>query len=283
MNTPLINAADSFLTMIDNKYYCIDAHCHVFPEKVVDKAVGAIGAFYHIPMEHRGTPENLVMAGDQAGIDHFVIHSVATKPQQVSSANQYLAKVVSEHPGRMTGLGTIHPLSDDMERDINELVSLGLHGIKIHPDMQDFALDCDGFMAAYEICQAKGLPVLAHTGDDRADRTNPNRVEHVLKSFPHLTFVGAHFGGYTVWNEAANILPKYDNLFVDTSSTLFWKGADGMREYIKAYGIDRCMFGTDFPMHRAGMEIKALNYLGFTEEEYVKLYSENARKIYSIK
>ncbi len=269
--------------MIDDKYYCIDAHCHVFPDKVVDKAVGAIGGFYHIPMYWRGTPDVLVQAGDREGIDHFVIHSVATKPQQVSSANRYLADVVAAHPGRMTGLGTIHPLSDDMDRDINELVSLGLHGIKIHPDMQGFALDCPGFMEAYEICQAKGLPLLAHTGDNRGDCTNPNRVEHVLKSFPHLTFVGAHFGGYTVWDEAIAVLPKYDNMFVDTSSTLFWKGAWGMRDYIKAYGIDRCMFGTDFPMHPASLELKALKYLGYSEEEYTKLFSGNAKRIYNIK
>jgi len=269
--------------MLDNKYYCIDAHCHVFPDKVVDKAVVAIGRFYNIGMYWRGTPDVLVKAGDQEGIDHFLIHSVATKPEQVSSANRYLASVVADHPGRMTGLGTVHPLSADMERDINELQALGLHGIKIHPDMQGFTIDCDGFMKAFEICQAKGLAVLAHTGDYRGDRTNPNRVEKVLKAFPHLTFVGAHFGGYTVWDEAAAVLPKYDNCFVDTSSTLFWKGAWGMRDLINAYGVDKCMFGTDFPMHPASIELKALKYLAFSEEEYRKLFSENARKIYDIK
>ena len=268
--------------MIDDKYYCIDAHCHVFPEKVVDKAVGAIGGFYNIPMYHRGTPDNLIKAGDASGIDRFIIHSVATKPQQVSPANQYLASLVKESGGRFCGLGTVHPLSDDMERDINELVSLGLKGIKIHPDMQGFTLDCDGFMKAFEICQAKGLAVLAHTGDNRGDRTNPNRVEHVLQSFPHLTFVGAHFGGYTVWDWAVEVLPKYDNMFVDTCSTLFWKGAWGMRDYINAYGIDRCMFATDFPMHPASVELKALLYLDYTEEEYRKLFSENARRIYKL-
>ena len=268
--------------MIDNKYFCIDAHCHVFPEKIVDKAVGAIGGFYHIPMYHRGTPENLLKKSAESGIDKCIIHSVATKPEQVSSANHYLASLVSDHPDRFYGLGTVHPLSDDMERDINELQSLGLKGIKIHPDMQGFTLDCDGFMTAFEICQEKGLAVLAHTGDDRGDRTNPNRVEHVLQSFPHLTFVGAHFGGYTVWDWAVEVLPKYDNIFVDTCSTMFWKGAWGMRDYIKAYGIDRCMFATDFPMHPASVEIKALLYLDYTEEEYKKLFADNAKMIYKL-
>jgi len=268
--------------MINDKYFCIDAHCHVFPEKVVDKAVGAIGGFYNIPMYYRGTADNLIKAGDASGIDRFLIHSVATKPQQVSAANRYLASLVENSGGRFYGLGTVHPLSDDMEHDINELQSLGLKGIKIHPDMQGFTLDCDGFMDAFEICQAKGLAVLAHTGDNRGDRTNPNRVEHVLKSFPQLTFVGAHFGGYTVWDWAVEVLPKYDNLFVDTCSTLFWKGAWGLRDYIKAYGIDRCMFATDFPMHPASLELKALLYLGYSDDEYEKLFAQNAKRIYKL-
>ena len=269
--------------MIDNKYYCIDAHCHVFPDKIVDKAVVTIGGFYSIGMYHRGTPETLIASADQNGIDKCLIHSVATKPEQVSAANTYIASVISEHPGRMEGLGTVHPLSDDMERDINELAELGLLGIKIHPDMQGFNLDCEGFMNAFEICQAKGLAVLAHTGDYRGDMSNPNRVENVLKAFPNLTFVGAHFGGYTVWEDAAAVLPKYDTLFVDTSSTLFWKGAWGLRDLINAYGIEKCMFATDFPMHPANLELKALFYLDYTEEEYTKLFSENAKRIYKIK
>lgn len=269
--------------MIDNKFYCIDAHCHVFPEKVVDKAVVAIGAFYSIAMYHRGIPENLIKSADQNGIDKCLIHSVATKPEQVSAANKYLASVVADYPSRLEALGTIHPHSEDMERDINELASLGLHGIKIHPDMQGFEIDCEGFMNAYEICSKKGLTVLAHTGDYRGDKSNPNRVEHILKTFPDLTFVGAHFGGYTVWDEAAKVLPKYDNMFVDTSSTLFWKGAWGMRDLINAYGVDKCMFATDFPMHPASVELKALAYLNFTDDEYEKLYSKNAQRIYNIK
>ena len=36
---------------------------------------------------------------------------------------------------------------------------LGLHGIKIHPDMQGCEIDCEGFMKAYEICDKMTLRV----------------------------------------------------------------------------------------------------------------------------
>jgi predicted TIM-barrel fold metal-dependent hydrolase len=268
--------------MIDNKYYCIDAHCHVFPEKVAEKATEAIGDFYHIPMYWLGNVETLIKEGETHGMDHFLIHSVATKPEHVGAANKYLASVVASHPGKMTALGAVHPLSEDMEKDIDDLVSLGMHGIKIHPDIQGFPVDCDGYMKAFEICERKGLPALVHTGDYRGDLSNPNRVVNVLETFPDLTFVGAHFGGWSVWEDSKRLLTKYDNMYVDTSSTLFWAGAFGMRDCIDAYGIDRCMFGTDFPVNPASVEIKALLYLNYTEEDYRKLFADNARKIYRI-
>ena len=268
--------------MINDKYYCIDAHCHVFPDKVAERATGAIGNFYNIPIYWNGTVGTLLKEGEQMGLDHFLIHSVATKPEQVGSANKYLASTVASYPGRFTALGAVHPLSENMEKDIDELVSLGMHGIKIHPDIQGFAVDCDGYMKAFEICEKKGLPALVHTGDYRGDLSNPKRVENVLRTFPDLTFIGAHFGGWSVWDDATRLLPKYDNMFVDTSSTLFWAGAFGMRDFISAFGIDRCIFGTDFPVNPASVEIKALLYLNYSDEEYRKLFSENAKRIYRI-
>ena len=38
-----------------------------------------------------------------------------------------------------------------------------------------------------------------HTGDYRYDNSNPNRVLPVLKAYPKLTLIGAHFGGWSVW------------------------------------------------------------------------------------
>ena len=37
-----------------------DAHAHIFPPKIAQKAVGSIGDFYHIPMSHPGSPEALL-------------------------------------------------------------------------------------------------------------------------------------------------------------------------------------------------------------------------------
>ena len=81
-------------------------------------------------------------------------------------------------------------------------ISLGLKGVKLHPDFQNFEADSPCAMSIFELCAEAGLPVLVHTGDYRFDYSNPNRIANVLRAFPKLKFVGAHFGGWSVWDEA---------------------------------------------------------------------------------
>jgi hypothetical protein len=35
----------------------IDAHAHIYPNKIAEKATDTIGKFYDIPMQHVGLPE----------------------------------------------------------------------------------------------------------------------------------------------------------------------------------------------------------------------------------
>ena len=44
----------------------IDAHAHIYPDKIADKATKAIGDFYGLNMEMTGTAERLVEEGKAA-------------------------------------------------------------------------------------------------------------------------------------------------------------------------------------------------------------------------
>ena len=116
-----------------------------------------------------GTEQTLRKAADEAGIDHCVIQSVATSPRQVKSINEFIARTVREGDGRYTGLGTLHPDSADIEGDVRHLAELGLHGIKLHPDIQQFPVDDPRCTPIYELCSEYRLPILMHTGDKRYD------------------------------------------------------------------------------------------------------------------
>ena len=263
-------------------YRIFDAHCHIYPQSIARKAVEGIDQFYgHLPFEpYDGTTGTLLRMGREAGISHFLVHSVATAPHQTSSINRFIASEVALSNGVFTGLGTLHPDSEHPEQDFSELVALGLKGVKLHPDFQRFKADSDKAMRIYELCAEADLPVLVHTGDHRYDCSNPNRIVNILRTFPKLKFVGAHFGGWSVWDEAVRMLSGFDNIVVDTSSTFYASGRDKGRELIKKWGADRVMFGTDYPMWNPQPEIDCMIDMKLTENEYRRIFWDNAAKVF---
>ena len=178
-----------------NGYKVMDAHCHVYPAAIAAKAVGGTDAFYGVVSAHDGTVETLMEKEMAIGVDHCVIQSVATTPKQVGSINEFIARTVAAGEGRFIGLGTLHPDSPDQAADVAHLVELGLKGVKLHPDIQGFQLDDPRCLKIYDLCRQYRLPVLLHTGDDRYDNSNPNRLLPVLEAYPDLIFIGAilHF------------------------------------------------------------------------------------------
>ena len=243
-----------------------DAHCHIYPDKISRKAVKSIDRFYEIlPPDHMdGTVDTLVRTGKENGITRFLVHSVATTPEQVSIINRFIAGYTST----FTCLGTMHLCADSLEKDFEELRSLGLGGVKLHPDIQQFYADDKRAMRIYEMCEAAGLPVCVHTGDFRYDYSNPPRIAGILRTFPKLKFIGAHFGGWSVWEEAARTLADFPNIYVDTCSSFYWLEPEKAVELIRAYGSERVMFGTDYPLWPQRPEILYLKMLDLSEEEY---------------
>ena len=58
-------------------------HTHIFPDKISDKAVEAVGSFYGIKMLRKGTSKDLVEDGEKIGAARYLVNSTATRPSQV--------------------------------------------------------------------------------------------------------------------------------------------------------------------------------------------------------
>ena len=265
-------------------YRIFDAHCHIYPEQIALKAVEGINQFYeNLPFDpYDGTTGTLLRMGREAGISHFVVHSVATTPHQISSINRFIASEVAASGGAFTGLGAMHPDSEHPEQDFSELADLGLKGVKLHPDFQRFEADSRKAMRIYGLCAEAGLPVLVHTGDYRFNYSNPDRIAGILRAFPKLKFVGAHFGGWSMWDEAVRLLSGFENIVVDTSSTFYTLGCEKGRELIEKWGADRVMFGSDYPMWNPQPDIACLMNMGLAEADYRRILWDNAAKIYGL-
>ena len=263
------------------KYKIIDAHCHIYPDKIAQRAADSTGEFYDLTPYTDGKISTLIELGEKLGIDHFIVQSVATAPSQVSSINKFIATAVSQSDGRFTGLGTLHPESENLEAEVDEIIGLGLKGVKLHPDIQKFKIDDPRMHKIYELCEGR-LPILLHTGDSRFDYSNPNRVKPVLDRYKNLTVIGAHLGGWSVWDEAVKVLPQYENFYVDCSSSFYTLPAEKAKELIMAYGTKKVLFGTDYPMWDMQKEIESFMNLDLTEEEREDILCNNACRMFGI-
>lgn len=263
------------------KQIIIDTHCHIYPEKIAAKAVEHVGDFYGLPLAFDGSPEMLLKEGQAAGIGRFIVSSVATTPHQVPAINQYLAGVAAVHPGIIYAMGALHPYSLDQMGDVERLLQLGLKGVKLHPDIQGIALDDPGYLEIFRLLSGI-LPVCCHLGDKRYDFSNPNRVVRILERFPDLCFIGAHLGGWSIWEDAYKVLSPYPNLMVDCSSALFALPPSAARDIVYAYGPERVLFGTDYPMWSPAGEVKRLHALGLSPQEEDLVYHKNAERIFRL-
>ena len=284
-----------------NQYTIIDSHCHVYPEKIAARAVESTDHFYNTHAHGQGTVADLLTVGGAAGCDGYVIQSVASTPHHVESINRFIATAITEaesqgHGGKLTGLGTLHPDHPDLRGAVAEIISHGLHGVKLHPDMQKFHIDDEHAYPIYELCVEYDLPILMHMGDPRFDYSHPDRLYRVMRDFPTRTVVGAHMGGWANWDYACDRLSDFRNLYVDTSSSM----ATAVKDYgiephvtsltpahtaalIRRWGAEKVLFGTDYPMWSQTDDLAVFFEMGLTDAENRMILSENAEKVFSIR
>ena len=64
-------------------YKIFDIHTHTYPEAISEKAVRALNAFYEFVSEGDGTYKGLTRGAKDAGVEGFLLFSVATNAHQV--------------------------------------------------------------------------------------------------------------------------------------------------------------------------------------------------------
>jgi len=262
----------------------IDAHTHIFPDKIAEPAVKATAVFYETcdtPIKldtktmckHLGTVEDLANVSKDAGIESCLVFSAATAAKQVESINSFIGRTLEAHPN-WYGAGTMHADYTEFDKECDRVLELGMKGIKIHPDIQHFTVDDERLFPLYETMASKHLFLITHAGDNRFDFSGPKRIEKVAKMFPKLPIISAHFGGWSEWDDAREFL-RLENVFVDTSSTIQFAGPETALKGIEAFAPDHVFFGTDFPMWDPKTEIETILNLGLSEERLEMIFHKN--------
>ncbi|MBR5745682.1 MAG: amidohydrolase family protein [Clostridia bacterium] len=261
----------------------IDVHTHVFPPSLAVKAADNTANYYGLGRQGDGTAECLLRGAE--GLKNkvrFVVSSAALHAGSVSAGNSYLASLAAGD-SRFIPLASFHP---DMgleaaEAELTRAKAAGAKGIKLHCDFQGFAIDDERAVEIYRVCARLGLPVLFLVGDRKSDLSHPRRLIRAAERVPELTVIAAHMGGYSVWDEAEKYIIGQP-VYVDTSEALLGMDAAGLYRLIQKHGVERVMFGSDYPLWFTGHAFQGLEQCALTPREKALVYCETAKKVFGI-
>ena len=147
----------------------IDFHTHVFPDKIAPRAIeklsDASGGLYPYT---DGTADGLASRMRESGVDVSVVLSIATNAHQQKSVNDFAATLNART--EFVAFGSVHPTAPDALEELDRIASLGLRGVKLHPDYQGFDADDDKMIPIYKRISSLGLFTVFHAGVDLASR-----------------------------------------------------------------------------------------------------------------
>ena len=275
----------------------IDTHTHIFPESIAKRAIESLekiaeaGAGRKGALKARtdGTLDGLKRSMRENGIDYSVVLPVATKPSQFESINSYAAEINGKDG--IISFGGIHPECDNVFEKLSYIKSLGLRGVKVHPDYQQCYVDDPKYLEIVEGCIKLGLYITFHAGWDigypEPMHCSPeafrNAYAPLFEKYPsekeHPHVILAHLGGVTTAKRTLDTLCGMP-IYLDMAFTLEYMETDDIVKIIRTHGADRILFATDSPWSDQGICKQKLLSLPITNEEKELIAYKNSFSIF---
>ena len=115
-------------------------------------------------------------------------------------------------------------------------------------------------------------------GDQRYNYSHPVRLRKILGLFPQLEVIAAHFGGYSMYHTARDLLWDTDCVF-DISSSMMFMESGVAEKYINSYGAERMAYGTDYPLWDPVKEVERFQQLKLSGRQFDQIAHKTAERI----
>jgi uncharacterized protein len=142
-----------------------------------------------------------------------------------------------------------------------------ISGLKIHPSANKVAVNDPRWHPYLELAERRGWAILLHCGRWQEMSSYLQGLDAAAK-FPGVPFLLAHMGGDTPPLASA----AQDAIAVGGYRNV-WLGLEGMREWfyvargIERLGVERFIFGSDYPVGHPRMYLGLVDALGLSEAE----------------
>ncbi len=267
----------------------IDFHTHPWrPRELAPSTAEFIRTISPAVQEHGDRLTDIAFAAAELraqGVENAVLlpeHCPATSGNVRTDTVLELAR---DSKGFFIPFASVDPASDDDPAALLEsYIDAGARGLKLYPSYQFYYPNEPRVYPLYEICAARGIPVLLHIGSSvipgtRLKYCDPVHLDDVAVDFPTLSIVMAH-GGRGFWYDACAFLAMHHaNFYIDVAGLIPAR----LREHFP--GLDRLahkmVFGSDWPaMPRSvAMNAAAMHELGLAPEALDSIMHANARRL----
>ncbi len=267
----------------------IDFHTHIFPDALAPKTIPYLAGLCGITPTADGTLNGLKASMKDGGIDLSVVLPVVTRPSQFDSIQTFAADITGKDG--ILSFGGIHPDCDHIQEKVAYIASLGLKGIKLHPDYQSVNANDPRYVKIVSAALNAGLIVLFHAGVDiglpEPNYSTPEMFVNLINAldFPLETptsgkgaLVLAHTGGFHFWDQVEDLLVG-KSVYFDISFSSPYISDEQLVRIIQSHGADRILFGTDCPWGNQGKYLEHFKSLSLTEEEKEMILWKNAARL----
>ena len=211
--------------------------------------------------------------------------------------NDYLAEVQRQYPDRFFCFGMANYFQPGFAAEAKRLMDEGFRGIAIPghrliTDTQRIRLDSDEMMQMFHEMERRGvlLSITLADGDEQVDE-----MKTVIAECPDLKIAIGHFCMPTIegWHSQL-LLARHRNVYVESGGITwlynpefypFPTAVKKIREAIDLVGIDKLMWGSDYPRTITAITYRmsydfVLKSNELTDEEKRLFLGENARRLY---
>lgn len=233
------------------------------------------------------TAEQIVMAMDRAGIQTLML-SAWHRPGQWIYHNDDIAEIIRQFPDRFCGVAAVN-LEKPVEavRELDRAVKeLGFKALRVVPWLWNRPPNDKLYFPLYVKCIELDIPFctqVGHTGPLMPSETGRPvpYLDEVALTFPELKIVAGHIG-FPWTDEMIGVAWKHENVFIDTSAYLPRYYPPQLLQYMKTYGQDKVLFGTNFPQLSLEKCVQQVQELGLSAEIQAKFFAENARRVFKL-
>jgi predicted TIM-barrel fold metal-dependent hydrolase len=277
----------------------IDFHTHIFPKTISENrenyfpAEPAFSLLYRSPKSTLVGAEQLLEAMDQNEVDKSVVFGFPwINSQLIRRHNDYVVDVVSKHSDRFIGFGCVNPADKDAAAETQRCLDGGMLGIGELAFYQS-GID-DAILRHLEpimtICRSRKAPVLIHTnepvGHFYPGKTpiSLTQIYQLIRQFPENAIVLAHWGGGLFFFNLLKreVKDSLKNVYFDTAASPFLYDTEIYQLAMKLIGIDKILFGSDYPLLPPKRYFKEMEAAGLSKNEIKSICGLNAAKVLGV-